>query len=411
MEGFLAIDFSWFPANCNLQPQVMMKTQSTQRILLASILILALCFSSPFMESGRAQELTPDQIEKISAQLAAIRKVLSDKASSRNKSAADIFIAASQSDKAALTLYVDCYKKVNFELEGRKESDFRAWKDSQEGRFKDDAFIEGLRVQLRYLGLSCKAAESEELSKVFGNLMAFVDSLTQLEEMPGSTLMQSVNGTVFAKAYELNNQLAKNKSWEMVPYNIAGIYEKTILPYLRKENPEQLGNAWDKRIEQETRVVQFLEREKEKQQKGSRDDKRATRNKQSQRRQGNGGGVLRAHDKEFFIRETLPALQWGKMVDMFQYGNRPSAALGMLNFIKENITSPKAEKWMNQFATLLAQPSAPKRTPNAIPPSPTSSTPPSSTTQPIAGRNTTGSPTRSASSTTKTTGTVPPGLE
>ncbi|NOX99567.1 MAG: hypothetical protein GXP30_07550, partial [Verrucomicrobia bacterium] len=294
----------------------MMKTQPIRRRLLSCLLILAFCFAVVFTEHGRAQELTPDQIEKISAQLAAIRKVLTDQASSRNKSAADIFLSASQSSKAALTLYVECYKKVNFEREGRKDSDFRAWKDAQDGKFRNDAFVEGLRVQLRYLGLSCKAAESEELSEVFGNLMTYVDSLTQLKEMPGPTLMQAINSSVFAKAYELDAQLAKNKSWESVPYNIAGIYDKTILPYLREENPSQLDNAWGKRIEQETRVVQFLEKEKEKQQKGSSDDKRATRNKQSQRRQGNGGGILRAHDKEFFIRETLPALKWGKMVDM-----------------------------------------------------------------------------------------------
>lgn len=368
----------------------MMKTQSIRQRLLPGLLITALCLTGPFAGSGRSQELTPDQIEKISAQLVAIQKVLTDKASSRNVGAADIFYTASQSGKAALTLYVECYKKVNFELEGRKDADFRSWRDGQEARFRDDAFVEGLRVQLRYLSLSCKAAESEELSEVFGNLMAYVDSLTQLTEMPGGTLMQSINGSVFAKAYELNNQLAKNKSWELVPYNIAGIYEKTILPYLREENPSQLGSAWDKRIEQETRVVQFLEREKEKQQKGSRDDKRETRNKQSKRRQENGGSVLRAHDKELFIRETLPALKWGKMVDMFKYGNRPAAALEMLNFIKENITNPNAERWMNQFATMLSQPA-------------TGSTTPSST-QPASTRNT-------SPAGTKTTGGVPPGLE
>jgi len=179
---------------------------------------------------------------------------MTDKTSALNQSAGDIFLAASMSDKAALELYIRCYKQEFFDKDGRKESDFRDWKDKQEARFRNDSFIEGLRVQLKYLGLSCKASEAKELSEVFGNLMTYVDSLTQLNEMPGNEVMQSISQSVFARAYELNQQLAKNESWEMVPYNIPGIYEKTILPYLREENPSQLGAAWDKRIEQEKSV-------------------------------------------------------------------------------------------------------------------------------------------------------------
>ncbi len=336
----------------------MMKKNFLSRKLLPGVLFYGFCLFPPLMPKGQAQELTPDQIEQISAQLAAIRKVLKEKSSDRNQNAADVFLSASGSGKAALALYVQCYKKVNFEMEGREDSEFRDWRDRQSDRFRNDAFIEGLRLQLRYLGLSCKAAEAKKLSAVFGDLISYVNSLTQLKEMPGNEAMQSINGTVFAKAYELDKQLAKNKSWESVPYNIAGIYEKTILPYLREESPERLASAWDKRIEQETQVVVFLEKEKAKQQKGSRDDKRAVRNKQAQRRQGNGGTVLRTHDKEFFIRETLPGLKWGKLVDLFKYENRPKAAMEMLNFIKENIKNPKAEEWMSAFTALLSEPAA-----------------------------------------------------
>ncbi len=381
-----------------------MKMQSLCRVFFPSVLIYVFCLAFPAVESGQAQQLTPDQIEEISAQLEVIRKVLTEKKSSRNQSAADIFLAAAGSDKAALALYVECYKEVNFVREGREDSDFRDWRDRQADRFRDDAFIEGIRLQLRYLGLSCKAAEAEKLSAVFASLMSYVNSLTQLDEMPSNEAMQSINGTVFAKAYELDRQLAKNKSWESVPYNIAGIYEKTILPYLREENPSQLASAWDKRIEQQMRVVQFLEKEKEKQLKGSRDDKRATRNRQNKRRQGDdgGGGVLRAHDKEYFIRETLPALKWGKLVDLFRYGNRANAAMEMLNFIKENIKNPKAEVWMNQLMNLLSENNvsaasgAGSQVPAATAPAVNSSEPPSVTP-------------RSTGSTKA--GSVPPGLE
>lgn len=369
-----------------------MKILSIQRALLPTFLVCGLGLFFQTLENGRAQDLTPDQLEEISAQLEAIRKVLSDQASSRNQNAADVFLAAAGSGKEALELYVKCYKEVHFDREGRKESDFRDWRDKQADRFRDDAFIEGLRLQLRYLGLSCKAAEAEDLAQVFGSLIAYVDSLSQLEEMPSNEAMRAINSTVFAQAYDLDGQLAKNKSWEQVPYNIGGIYEKTILPYLRKESPDRLANAWDKRIEQETRVVQFLEREKEKQLKGSADDKRKTRNQQSERSKGNGGSVLRAHDKEFFLRETLPTLRWGKMTDMFNYGNRSKAALDMLGFIKENIKSPKAETWMNQFAALLSKAGTPREPTQSPPPSAPTSTPTATTPGTTSSTSTTKAP-------------------
>lgn len=376
----------------------MMKTLFFCKIPALSVLFIGLNFFYPLVESGQSQGLTPDQIEKISAQLQAIKKAMEEKTSSRNSGAAGVFLAASQSGKEALALYVKCYKDVNFDREGLKDSDFREWRDRQSDHFRDDSFIAGLQVQLRYLGLSCKAAESEELSEVFGSLMTYVDSLTQLDEMPGREMLQPVNSSIFARAYELDQQLAKNKSWEAVPYNIAGIYEKTILPYLRKENPGQLANAWDKRIEQQMRVVQFLEKEMEKQQKGSRDDKREVRNRQNRNQEGNGGKVLKAHDKDDFIRETLPALRWGKLVDMYKYGNRPRAALDMLAFIKENIDKPKAETWVNQLVGLLNSGNTPSNTPVVPVPQPTTGTgsaPPAPTS--------TGKPVKS--------GSVPFGLE
>ncbi len=390
--SFLSIDQA-LRTTSNPQAFVKMKIVSIQRNLLSLLLVCGLGVFFQQAEPGRAQDLTADQLEEISAQLQTIRKVLNDQASKRNQNAADVFLAASGSGKEALELYVKCYKEVNFDREGRKESDFRDWRDKQENRFRDDAFIEGLRLQLRYLGLSCKAAEAEDLSEVFGSLMAYVDSLSQLEEMPGNEAMRSVNGTVFAQAYELDKQLARNKSWEQVPYNISGIYEKTILPYLRAESPDRLANAWDKRIEQQTRLVQFLEREKEKQLKGSADEKRRIRNKQSARSKGANGKILRAHDKEYFLRETLPGLKWGKMVDMFNYGNSAKASLDMLAFIKENIKHPKAEAWMSQFANLLSKATTSESTP-----------PPSGTTTSTAtGTTGTTSPTSKSK--------VPPGFD
>ena len=98
-----------------------------------------------------AADLTPDQIESLRKKLAEIKDNLDGYLSNRNKSARSVFMDASKDPKLALKLYLDCVKKVEYDREGRSESDFRAWKESQEDRLRDKQFIESLLIQLRYL--------------------------------------------------------------------------------------------------------------------------------------------------------------------------------------------------------------------------------------------------------------------
>jgi hypothetical protein len=239
--------------------------------------------------SVNAQELTAEQIESLRAKLKSLKADLESHLSSRNSGAGSVFSSAAEDPRAAVDLYLNCEKLVNYEREGRPESDFRAWKESNEDRLRDAGFIESLQMQLRYLALSCRAAEAKEIDQVFTPLMLYVDSLSRLEEMPTGNLTSSVAGSVFAEAYNLQRLLGENDAWEDTPFNISGIYESTILPYLREERPDALMNAWDKRIEQETRLVQMLEVHKEKELRGmSRDQQARARGQQNQ-----GGGVLR----------------------------------------------------------------------------------------------------------------------
>jgi hypothetical protein len=244
---------------------------------------------------------------------------------------------------------------VNYEREGRPESDFRAWKESNEDRLRDAGFIESLQMQLRYLALSCQAAEAKEIDQVFTPLMLYVDSLSRLEEMPTGNLTSSVAGSVFAEAYNLQRLLGENDAWEDTPFNISGIYESTILPYLREERPDALMNAWDKRIEQETRLVQMLEVHKEKELRGmSRDQQARARGQQNQ-----GGGVLRRLDEDDFNRETLPRMKWAKLRDMYEYVNQLEGAKAMLSFIEEHLQHDLGEEFFQAFEAVIGASTSP----------------------------------------------------
>jgi len=305
--------------------------------------------------SVNAQELTAEQIESLRAKLKSLKADLESHLSSRNSGAGSVFSSAAEDPRAAVDLYLNCEKLVNYEREGRPESDFRAWKESNEDRLRDAGFIESLQMQLRYLALSCRAAEAEEIDQVFTPLMLYVDSLSRLEEMPTGNLTSSVAGSVFAEAYNLQRLLGENDAWEDTPFNISGIYESTILPYLREERPDALMNAWDKRIEQETRLVQMLEMHKEKELRGmSRDQQARARGQQNQ-----GGGVLRRLDEDDFNRETLPRMKWAKLRDMYEYVNQLEGAKAMLSFIEEHLQHDLGEEFFQAFEAVIGASTSP----------------------------------------------------
>lgn len=308
---------------------------------------LGLLFVAP-LRSG-AVELTPEQIETLKARLKAIKDNLDAHVSTRNTTAGQAFTNAANDPRAAVELYLNCVKMVDYDREGRPESDFRAWKDSQADRLRDPVFVGALQLQLRYLALSCQAAESKDISAVFSPLLAHVDALSNLTEMPGGPVTQSVANSVFAKAYYLEKLLSQSEKWEPVPINISGIYSRTILPHLREKDPNSLMNAWDKRIEQQTRLVMMLESQKDKELRGlNRDEERRARNQQT-----NQGGALGEHSKEEFTTKTLPLLQWGKLKDMFLYVDQVTGAKGMLDFVEANLSTEQGDQYYREFAELI----------------------------------------------------------
>jgi len=331
---------------------------------LLPVLLIFFSMSLVATPRGVSADLTPGQIESLKVRIKMLKENLNGHLSTRNLSAGDLFQNASTSSRAAIELYLKCHKLVNFDRKDLKESDFRSWKESQEGKLGSDEFAESLQIQLRYLSISCRVAEVKELDEVFGPLTAYVNSLSQLEELPDGILMNSIGGSVFAQAYNIEDLLGQNKSWEPVPFNIAGIYTKTILPYLRLENPEALMTAWDSRIEQETRLVAFYEKQKDKELRGKN-----AKEKRSKRGELNrsGGKTMEGHNKAKFVRETLPNLNWGKLMDMYSFIDQVAGAKAMLDFVEKNLTSPDGERFFQQFLSLIESASPPE-TPAKAPP-------------------------------------------
>lgn len=314
-----------------------------------------------------ASPLTAEQIASLREQVEALKKTVEGRFSEMNRSAGAVFRQAASDPKAAVELYAKCYREVHFVREGKPDADYRDWEDKQKDTFRDPRFIQGLLVQLRYLALSCEAAEAKELDAVFPTLLAHVESLTKLTELPSQQALQGINQSVFAQAYDLDGLLSRNRGWEMVPFDIPGIYEKTILPHLRAKAPGQLMAAWDRRISQQTQMVGFISAL---QHKGGRDDRKAAENQTRQIENGRGGGVIRAHGEIDFKETTLPELQWARLRDMARYVDQTQGLAGMLTFLREKVEHPKIADWLQDMQTFVAELGA-----GPVAPPPTSFTP------------------------------------
>ncbi len=337
---------------------------------LSAVVLTVAILTTPTL--GKAADLTPEQVAAVQAQLENLRNTIEGKTSERNRSAWSVFMSASQDNRAAVELLEKCTKIVDYDREGREDSDFRDWQSNQKDRYRDEQYMEGLRLQLRWLAITCKAAEAEELDAILPEVINYVESLTQLSEMPGNAALASVGGSIFVRSFEIERLIGRNESWEPVPYNIAGIYEKTILPYLRAESPDRLMSAWDKRIDQQTRLVSFIKAKQEEEIRGGRDEKRKIQDQQ--RKQQQGRNVLKEHDEDDFLRETLPQLQWERLVDKYSFIDKVSAAQEMLAFLNDNVTNKKTIDWLTQFQGLISDGASPGIRNQVSEPQPTSAT-------------------------------------
>ncbi len=317
--------------------------------------------------SAFAQELTPEQLEQIRVQLNTLDTSLQEISFQKNSNLTDIYLQAAASPKSALNFYLDCLQEVNFERLGKRETEFREWKDEFESYLESDELAGLLQIQLRYLAITTEAARAETLADVFPLLTQYVDGLTSMSEIPNpgrprrefrsnrdrdrdrdrgreqpseengmATLepARTVDATVFALRYDLAEELQKKATdWELDFLNVGGIYEKTILPYLRSEKPDQVLIAWQKRMDQEARLAM----------------------------------VYGDAAEEVFRRLTLPELQWGVLRDEYDLGAKAQAVAKMLAHIDAHKSShPKAADWLAQARDIIFGEETPEEKP-AVP--------------------------------------------
>ncbi|MCP5536299.1 MAG: hypothetical protein H7A51_08715 [Akkermansiaceae bacterium] len=249
--------------------------------------------------------------------------------------------SAIQSDDATMDLYLKCYEKVRFTDEKRKASEFRDWKRKNKDRLNSSSMRMALRHQLAWLLLSIEAARRDgDISEMGKRAIDHLDQIMKHAEVlkeHRAILSQNALGSVFAQAYSLN---IKVEDWPQSAMDIAQIYNKVVLPPLRKpDRIDSLRAAWQKRILHEGYVV-----EKWNVREGSTIGKK---------------DAMQPPELEKFLSEKRPQLLWQMEMDCFKAGDQRASALRMLKHLETYLTHQDAPQWIEEFQALINPPKEP----------------------------------------------------
>lgn len=298
------------------------------------------------MQQANADLLTAPDREALLENLEKIRAAADSNLDARFRLAIVAFRNAMRSDEAAMELYLNCLEKVNFSDQLKKPADFREWKRKEGEKLSDPGLKLALRHQLRWLMLTLEAASANpDRPKLAAEAQQIVDTIFREPEKlknQGEILGQSVTGTVFAKAYDINN--VKVDDWALSPIALQAVYDDILLPPVRTSSRlEELRARWIKRIQQESLLMEHLGEGRRRDRGDGREEKRI-------------GTIESMQSPEYlkFMQEKVPELQWEMEKDLFICGDQAGAAKRMLAHLQTNISHASAKKWGDEFEKLLS---------------------------------------------------------
>ncbi len=295
------------------------------------------------LTSASANPLSDADREALLENLEKLHEAAAASADGKYRVALAAYRGAMTSNEKAMELYLNCVEKVNFSDQQRKAQDFREWKRREAERLSDPALPGALRYQLSWLVLTLQAASDKpDMDRLASEAQSIVDSIFRDAEKLATQeqlLGQSVIGSVFARAYEINS--VKVENWPLAPAQLEQVYDQLLLPPLRRPDQiEALRATWMRRILQEGAKREFW---------GNREGR-------------NGGAGPRAQEYERFVAEIVPQMYWTMEKDLFNSGDQSGAAVRMLALIEKNLSHPNARQWGEEFKNLLT-PKAPEVAP------------------------------------------------
>ena len=154
-------------------------------------------------------------------------------------------------------------------------------------------------------------------------------------------MMRPLTDSVFVKYFQIESWVGEAKEWEMVPSNVDGMYEKTVLPELRREKNPQVLEYWDARIKRE---------------------------------EARAAATRLDYNVERFRNVRKPTLLWRRAKEYFALDMPNRGIAEMFALLKANPLHPDFESWSGELeAMLLPKPAATPVVAGAVAPTPTPS--------------------------------------
>jgi hypothetical protein len=231
------------------------------------------------------------------------------------------FSNAAASDGAALEFYLEAIRVTQFVGQPHEQTAFREWKKKEADKLSPPA----IRACLRYTTISLQRAAGATDPQIFPVVLAYAqDAESMIGAISSQEIArQSVSANIFAKWYNLGEQMSGLDNWETSPANVDGIYEKFLLPFMRKNRDPRVIQYWDKKIADET---------------------------------ANAANASAEFSTDRFNQTRRPELLWSRAEDQIAIDQRNEGLTAMYNIVKSFPTHPSAGKWIDELQGLLTAP-------------------------------------------------------
>jgi hypothetical protein len=328
--------------------------------LFAASLVLLLPGSSLL-----AQTAAPVDVQSMLAGLQKIKQTQSTASKQQFTQALNDFNSAYADDPSAISFYSQAINVTRFVGRPDAGTAFETWKKDVLPRMNPEA----VRTALWYTAISLQRASGATDAQMFPVVLAYAEATQPVlptllapvvppgtppnepgqrgerrgerpdrqdrEELqglgfgggdPGEKIMEEdVSQNVFSTWYQLGEQLSGLDKWEMVPANIDGIYDKFLLPIMRKNHDARILDYWDNKIISA---------------RGTASDSSASFN------------------TDTYNQTTRPGLLWSRAEDEIVIGRRDQGLSDMYSLVKGFPAHPDAAKWIAELEGLLTTPPA-----------------------------------------------------
>ncbi len=300
------------------------------------------CLIITLSSLAKAQDAAPVDAARVLQSLEELRQANAEAIRKGAESYESQFRSASQDARAAVELYYQSRRVLDFEGQGRESGKFREWENNFSENLKesgtDSYFQPLLQMHLHYLVLSLKRSRLKnpaeidalmpELQKYARDAALFNRNLPprgrgEANRVFDELWTRPIGASPFLRAQNATQFVSDHKDWEPVPSNFEGMYERALLPYYRRRQDPAALEYWDMRLA----LV---------------DDRL--------------NNATLAIDKQRMASIERPAIQWQRAKELVLIGQPNRGVLAMYQVARDFPQHPDFNNWVREIRNILQPP-------------------------------------------------------